>query len=361
MYGGMPDLRQLPYDAMARAYRRAMRAGSRSMDYAHPAGEPALRGALAEMLSHTRGMAASAEDIVVTRGSQQALYLAARALLRPGDVVAVEAVGYRPAWEAFRAAGARLVAVDVDREGFRVDALRRVIASRLRDGERLRAVYLTPHHQYPTTALLSAPRRLELIQLCRELRLAIFEDDYDHEFHYDGHPVRPLAARAPEHVIYVGTLSKVFAPALRLGWVVAPPPVREAILAARTYVDRQGDRVQERAFADLFEEGEVLRHSLRMKRVYRERRGHLVTRLREAFGDNLEFDVPRGGMALWVKATGVDTDAWAARAAERGVLFQPGAQFGLEREVRHHARIGYGALTTDELDRAVRKLAAAFE
>ncbi|MCA9579965.1 MAG: PLP-dependent aminotransferase family protein, partial [Myxococcales bacterium] len=196
----------------------------------------------------------------------------------------VEGLGYRPAWEALRATGAQLVPVPVDEHGLQVDRL-----AALAERVPLRALYLTPHHQYPSTAVLGAPRRLQLIALARQHRFALIEDDYDHEFHYEGRPILPLAARAPESVAYVGTLSKVLAPGLRLGWLVAPSPLREAIIARRSVVDRQGDLVLEEALAELLDEGEVARHVLRMRGLYEQRRDFTVERLRETFGETLSF------------------------------------------------------------------------
>ena len=141
------------------------------------------------MLSSMRGLSVGPDDVLVTRGSQMALTLVARALLRPGDAVAVEQFGYRPAWEAFRGGGATVVPVAIDREGIDVHAL-----TRLAERTALRAVYVTPHHQYPTTVTLKAARRLALLALARAKRIVIIEDDYDHEFHYDGRPVLPLAS-----------------------------------------------------------------------------------------------------------------------------------------------------------------------
>jgi GntR family transcriptional regulator/MocR family aminotransferase len=281
-----------------------------------------------------------------------AIDLVSRALLRPGDVVAVEALGYRPAWEALRASGATLVPVRVDRHGLDVARL-----AELAETTPLRAVYVTPHHQYPTTVVLGAPRRLALLELARRSRFAILEDDYDHELHYEGRPILPLASRAPRSVIYVGTLSKVLAPGLRLGWVVAPSPLREAIIAHRTYVDRQGDHVLEHAIAELAEDGELARHTLRMRRVYLGRRDFFVSALRETFGERLRFEVPRGGMALWANARGVDVDAWAERAAERGVYVQTARRFTFDRRPRAALRLGFGALDEAELGRAIGVLA----
>src|SRR5262249_50719926 len=143
---GVPDPRLLPAAALSRAYRRTLRQrGPTVLDYGDARGHPRLRAALAEMLSATRGLAATADSLVITRGSQMAFDLAARALLSPGDTVAVEELGYASVWAALRLTGARLAAVPVDREGLRVDALEKIAAK-----ERLRAIYVTPHHQYPT-------------------------------------------------------------------------------------------------------------------------------------------------------------------------------------------------------------------
>src|SRR6185436_18931255 len=152
-------------------------------------------------------------------------------------------------WEAFRAAGATLVPIPVDRDGIDVDRLAALASSRP-----LAAIYVTPHHQYPTTVTLKAARRLALLELARSRRFAIIEDDYDHEFHYDGRPVLPLAsADTAGVVVYVGTLSKILAPGLRLGFVVAPPPLADRLVQLRLYADRQGDQVMEAAVAELIE------------------------------------------------------------------------------------------------------------
>ncbi|MEM1416031.1 MAG: PLP-dependent aminotransferase family protein [Myxococcota bacterium] len=353
LLGGVPDLRHVPRAALARAYRRALRRGL-GLDYGDPAGSPALREALATRLAAARGLAVTADALVVTRGSQMALDLLARVLLRPGDLVAVEAYGYRPAWRALRSTGARLLPVRVDAGGLDVARFATLLERR-----RIRALYLTPHHQYPTTATLSAPRRLELLRLAATHRVAILEDDYDHEFHYEGRPVLPLAARDPAGVVvHVGTLSKILAPGLRVGWVVAPAPLRDALVAARTNVDRQGDLCVEAAVADLLDDGEVQRHALRMRRLYRARRDHLARRLEERFAGRLRVRVPAGGMALWVRAPGIDVDGWAERATARGVVFQPASLFTFDGKPRRAMRLGYAALEPSELDEAVEVLAA---
>ncbi|WP_437591470.1 PLP-dependent aminotransferase family protein [Sorangium sp. So ce1000] len=357
MSGGLPDMRLVPTAALARAYRRALHAGSkRLLDYADPRGDERLRAALAAMLSAVRGLAAGPESVLVTRGSQMALDLVARALIAPGDAVAVESYGYRPAWEALRLAGARLIPLPVDAAGLSVDAL-----SELAERERLRAVYVTPHHQYPTTAVLAPGRRIALLELCRARRIAVLEDDYDHEFHYDGRPVLPLAsADTAGVVVYIGTLSKILAPGLRIGFVIAPVPLIERLALHRAFVDRQGDHAVERAVAELLEDGEVQRHAQRARRAYRARRDLLVASLRARLPDALDFRVPAGGMALWAKVdAAIDADAWAERALARKVAFSAGRRFAFDGKKRPFLRLGFAALDEREIGEAVERMVEA--
>jgi len=354
---GAPDVRLLPVRAIGRAYRRVLaRGGAHLLAYGDPEGHPALRAALATMLASTRGLAVSANDVLVTRGSQMALSLVARALVRPGDTVAVEHLGYRPAWEAFRAAGANVIPLAVDGDGLDVAALTR-LASRTS----LRAVYVTPHHQYPTTVTLKAARRLALLALARSQQIAIIEDDYDHEFHYDGRPVLPLASA--DHaglVVYVGTLSKVLAPGLRVGYIVAPPALIRSVAAIRSLLDIQGDLATEAAIAALLEDGELQRHVARVRRVYADRREVLSRSLRRTFGDEVDFTVAAGGMALWVHLrTAADVEAWARRSVDRGVSWYTGRRYAVDGQSRPFARLSFAWLNEREIPEAVKRMAAA--
>jgi GntR family transcriptional regulator/MocR family aminotransferase len=354
---GAPDVRLVPARSVGRAYRRALiLRGTELLGYGDPAGHPGLRAALAEMLTSTRGLSIGPDDLIVTRGSQMALTLAARALLRPGDTVAVEEWGYRPAWEAFRSSGAHVVPVPIDREGMNIDALKELAARTA-----LRAVYVTPHHQYPTTVTLKAARRLALLSAARAGRFAIIEDDYDHEFHYDGRPTLPLAsADRAGLVVYIGTLSKILAPGLRIGYLVAPPAVLRNVGAIRAVLDIQGDLPTEAAVATLIEDGELQRHVARVRRVYSGRRDILANCLRRTFGDAVDFTIPPGGMALWVRFCGsVDVDAWALRSIDRGVWWHTGRRYAFDGQPKPFARFSFASLNERELPEAVKRMAAA--
>ena len=350
-----PDVRLAPAVEIGRAFRRAIaRHSGGLLDYGPPEGHPRLREAIARMLASTRGIAAGAEHVCVTRGSQMALSLLARALIRPGDVVAVEQLGYRSAWEAFRLAGARVVGIPVDASGLRLDALKRTIET-----QNVRAVYVTPHHQFPTTVTMTAGRRLELLELARLHRFAIVEDDYDYEFHYDGRPVLPLASADRDGVVaYVGTFSKVLAPSLRLGYIVAPAPLISRVTAHRSHIDAQGDHVLEYAVAELLEQGEIQRHIRRVRREYLARRDALVDALRERLHSHVSFTVPAGGIALWVRARSIDVDEWASAARRAGAIIATAASFALDGRPRPYLRLGFASLNVAELEEGVRRLAS---
>jgi GntR family transcriptional regulator/MocR family aminotransferase len=360
MAGGIPDVRLVPVDLVARAIRRSLTssAGRATLGYGDPRGDERLRAAIADLVRDVRGVPARTEHVLVTRGSQMALGLAARALAGGGGAIAVEALGYPSAWAAFTSAGARLVPVPIDGRGIDVDALADVARR-----ERIRAVYVTPHHQYPTTVTLAPGRRSALLDLARRERFAIIEDDYDHELHYEGRPVLPLAsADTHGNVIYVGSLSKVLAPGLRLGYVVAPSPVVERLARERFVVDRQGDHVGERAAAELIEDGTVMRHVRRMRRVYHARRDQLIELLGRALGDRIEVSRPSGGMALWaqVRMPPSRVVAWEQRSLALGVAFVAGERLAYDRRPIPFARIGFAPLDDREVREAVSRLARAF-
>jgi GntR family transcriptional regulator/MocR family aminotransferase len=246
--------------------------------------------------------------------------------------------------------------VAIDGDGMDIEALQR-----LANATTLRAIYVTPHHQYPTTVTLRVARRLSLLALARAGRIAIIEDDYDHEFHYDGRPVLPLASA--DHaglVVYIGTLSKVLAPGLRIGYLVAPPAVLRSARAIRSLLDIQGDLATEAAVAALIEDGELQRHVARVRRVYANRREILASSLRRVFGDGAEFTLAPGGMALWVRLhMSVDIDEWARRSVRHGVSWYTGRRYAFDGKPQPFARFSFAWLNERELPEAVRRMAAA--
>jgi GntR family transcriptional regulator/MocR family aminotransferase len=251
-------------------------------------------------------------------------------------------------------AGVELVPIGVDEQGLQVDILKQKVM----DGK-IRAVYLTPHHQYPTTVVMSPARRLFLLELCRKHGLAIIEDDYDHEFHYDGSAVLPIASDDVHGlVVYIGTLSKILAPGLRIGFVVAERRVLERVSTLRTLMDRQGDLTVERAVAELLEEGEIARHARKMRKVYLERRDCLIDALDRQLPGVFRLRVPPGGIAVWAEVVDdIDVDAWQTRALREGVVFHTGRRFTFDGGPRPFVRLGFAAVNPKEIQQAVKAIA----
>lgn len=348
--GGVPDVRLVPREALARAHRRILRTSPRTrLDYGDPRGDVTLRRALSRMLGEERAIAVDESGVLITQGSQHAVDLVARVLVRPGDRVVVEDPGYPPVRDTFRLAGASLVPIAVDARGLDVARLARAC-----EQSPVRLVYLTPHHHYPTMAVMAPERRAALLALAKKHRFAIVEDDYDHEFHFGGRPVLPLAsADAHGSVIYVGSLSKMLAPGLRLGFLVPPRELLEDLVRVRFASDRQGDHAKEAAVASLIDDGELTRHVRRARRVYLARREVLLTELRRALGDRIEVEEPSGGLAVWARIDR-DVERLRDRALARGVMFFVGRDFTFDRRPLPFARFGFGSLDAHELVRAVR-------
>ena len=354
---GLPDARLFPAQALARAFRRAISPRSRTLGgNSDCCGHIRLRTELAAMLARSRGLSVTPDNLMVTRSIEQAIDLVARALLAPGDTVVVEEFGYPPAWNVLRLAGATLLPLPLDESGLDVDALEQLL-----ERQSIRAVFLTPHHQFPTTSVMSAKRRERLAALACRHRFAIIEDDYDHEFHYAGKPVLPIAAGDGRgNVVYVGSLANLLAPGISTGFVVAPPAVFERLRSLREASDARGDVAMECAIAELFEDGELLRHVRRLRRTFAARRDVLCDALTRQLGGALQFRVPDGGMALWARVDdGIDALGWQ-RAGERdGVIFHNGLIYDFDQRAQPFVRLGFSYLDESEIVEAVRRMARA--
>lgn len=354
---GVPDARLIPYDVLGRAYRRALidTARHNGLGYGDPRGDPALRQSVARMLADERGLQAGPDNVCIVRGSQMGIYLAARLLLRPGDHVAVEALSYPPAREAFQVAGAEVHGLVMDADGMRPDVLEKLCRR-----VRIRAVYLTPHHQFPTTRLMPAERRVHLLMLAEQFDFAIIEDDYDHEFHFSHRPMFPMASvDRSGRVIYVGSLSKVLAPGLRVGYVVGAPALIDRCAAEILLIDRQGNPVTERAVSDLMDSGELKRHIRRALRVYEARRSLMADRAAQ-LPPQVDFTLPPGGLALWLRLDpGADDEALIRLAREEGVQIPSSRPFCATGDLPGGLRLGYASLAPAEIEAGLDGLARA--
>ncbi|WP_122725339.1 PLP-dependent aminotransferase family protein [Pseudomonas canadensis] len=355
---GTSDHRLLPQAVLHRYYRNALRNSfaSNTLRYGSEGTGYHLRCALAEMLRNNRGLTVSAENICLTQGTQMSLYLTASLLLKPGDVVLVERLSYPPAWEIFRRLGAQLVTVDIDEEGCRTDQIDRLCRE-----HKVRMIYLTPHHQFPTTVSLHAARRQQLLALAALHDFCIIEEDYDHEFHFSGRPYLPLASdRAQRHVIYVGSLSKVLGSTFRCSYVVAPTQVVEALHSNAALMLGDADAVAQKMLADLINDGELKKHLRRVSKEYRARRETLQDCLQAAFGDRIQVREPEGGLALWVRFDdAIDVDQIVSAALDHGLVVRSGRQFSPMDQAENALRLGFASLNQEEIREATLRLAKA--
>ena len=354
---GLPDASALPFDIWRRlsdrALRRIARGGGEAAQYADPRGQPALREAIARHVSFTRAVGCSADDIVVTAGAQQAFGLLARILVVPGrTVVAVEQLSYPSLREALAAAGAKVVPVPTDAEGLCVDRL----------PAETRVVCVTPSHQFPTGVAMSTPRRAALLAFARERHAVVIEDDYDSEFRFAGRPLDALQTldRA-DSVCYVGTFSKSLFPALRLGFVVAPPWARAALVRMRELADWHSPVLGQDALADFIAEGHLARHIRRMRKVYGERRRALLEALVRHGADLFEAIPSQAGLHLSARLHApLRADLLARRATEAGITLAPLSRYALDpnaADVPEGLAFGYGLIEAARIDDAIRRVA----
>jgi GntR family transcriptional regulator/MocR family aminotransferase len=348
----VPALDRFPHALWARLVARRTHALTHAqMAYGDPAGLPSLRAAIAEHLRAARAVRCEAEQVLIVSGSQAALRLAAAVLLAPGDRVAVEEPGYPGAWSALRAGGARLVPVPVDGEGIRVEPLRG-------RGDRIRAAYVTPSHQYPLGTSMSAARRLALLDWAGRHGAWVLEDDYDSEYRYVSRPVGALQGMdAHERVVYIGTFSKVLFPSLRVGFLVVPPGLWPRFMQAREAFDLFSPTLYQAVLTEFLQEGHFVRHLRRMRGVYLERREALITGLTRHCGDRLALLNADAGLHVAVLlSSGLDDRDVVRRMGARGLAATALSTCYAGTERRSGLLLGFGGSTERRLLDAARTL-----
>ncbi|UGQ26117.1 PLP-dependent aminotransferase family protein [Acinetobacter calcoaceticus] len=349
---GVPDPRLIPYELFSRAYRHALIKITQNqyMGYGNPQGMIELRQALQKMLSMERFMSVAEDEICIVRGSQMGIFLASRALPNRQGVIVVEELYYPSAFKAFQSNGFQVVSVKLDEQGIVIEDLERILQE-----HSVAAIYTTPHHQYPTTVTMPMSRRLQLLELSKKWGFYIIEDDYDHEFHYDSRPMPALASLPhSELVIHVGSLSKVFAPGIRLGYIVASASVIQSITEDILLIDRQGNNITELALADLMQRGEIKRHIRKMKKIYQLRRDHALTEFSRVFLGDVQIQPPAGGMALWVKFQKSFTKEQALKLDELNMDTEH--KFRQDDSSNRCIRFGFAALSEKESTSLIEKL-----
>ncbi|HYD75255.1 PLP-dependent aminotransferase family protein [Ramlibacter sp.] len=352
--GGLPSPSTFPVDAFAAASARVLQEdGPAALQYAASEGFPALRQQVAAGLPWP----VDPDQVLITTGSQQGLDLVAKVLVDAGSRVLVETPTYLGALQAFAPMEPEILGVRSDYEGVQLDDLRA-------KAEGARFLYLLPNFQNPTGRSMSEARRAALAELAAELRLPIVEDNPYGELWFDRAPPPPLSARHPDGCLYLGSFSKVLAPGLRLGFLVAPPALYPKLLQAKQAADLHSPGFNQRMAAQVMAGDFLQRHVPRIRALYRSQRDAMLAALeREMAGLGLQWNVPDGGMFLWARLPhGLDALELLPRAVEAGVAFVPGAPFyadgSEDPEAQRTLRLSFVTASVAEIDRGIAALAA---
>jgi GntR family transcriptional regulator/MocR family aminotransferase len=351
---GVPALEEFPFDAWRQLYNRHL--GSRFVEllgYGDHAGYRPLREALAAYVTSVRAARCTPDQVIITSGTQQALNLAAQVLLDPGDAVWIEDPSYLGARAAMQAAGARLVPVPVDSEGLDVTA-------GCAHCPRARLVLLTPSRQYPLGMVMSLQRRRAVLDWAQRIGAWVLEDDYDSEFRYAGRPLASLQGLDPDgRVVYLGTLSKVLFPSLRLGFLIVAPDLVDAFTHARGLADRHSPTLDQAVLAEFIADGHLARHIRRMRALYAARHDTLLALARRRLDGLLEVEPAESGMHVigWLPE-GVDDREVSAQAEAAGIETTPLSRYYLGAPpARGALLLGFSAFSEPQLAAAIARLA----
>ncbi|MFH1746039.1 MAG: PLP-dependent aminotransferase family protein [Planctomycetota bacterium] len=354
--GMYPSAELLPADPLRHCIDHVLREhGASILGYAPRQGVPRLRAQVAERLRQEQIMVTQ-DDVVITTGSQQALDLIARALIDPGDTLFVDEYTYPGALNAFATAGGRIIGVASDDQGPNMSALRRLA----RDGAK--GFYLMPDCVNPTGASISAARRKELINWSHEAAIPLIEDDYGADLDLNGGP-RPIALRAMDpEVLYVGTFSKRLIPALRVGYLICPPALRQRIIALKHGLDLGTSALLQHALAEFIARGYLRTHLRRTLPAYRARRDALLTALRQHLPPEVRWEKPSRGLFVWLELpTGDDPELVFEEAQRQGVLISPGTLHSVHVPAKCGLRLTFCAEPPDRLVEGARRLGVALK
>jgi GntR family transcriptional regulator/MocR family aminotransferase len=349
--GGTPDIDLFPFNEFRGYMNDALnRPSIKELNYGGNNGFSPFIEEVSTYLRRVRSI--TNKEIIVVNGSQEALYIIAQILLNPGDKVAVESLGYRPAWQAFKSAGAQLIGVKQTQQGIDVDHIEALMKE-----HKIRLLYLTPLHQYPTTTTLPIAQRVLIYRLAQQYNIPIIEDDYDHEFHYHSQPLAPMAANDPAGlVIYLSSFSKIMFPGMRLGVIAVDKTLAPHIENYRTLMNHKVNVILQDAVARWMKDGAFERHLRKSTRLYQKRRKCMVDILNGFIdeGLNIKFTTPPGGMALWLELAG-NAEKVSLLAREQGVFLLAENSFHLDNDNNKdkYIRLGFAGQSEAKIEQGL--------
>ncbi len=356
--GGLPDTSTFPPDTFAAvAQRIAAESCAKALQYGPTEGLVETKACIAQVMA-AEGMRVAPEDMIVTTGGQQVIDLVTKTLIDPGDVVIAEGPTYPGAVPVFSSYQAEVVQVDMDADGMRVDLLEETLDRLERDGRRPKFIYTVPSFQNPAGVTMSQPRRRRLVEVAHARELLVLEDNPYGLLRYEGDPPPPLLSLdGGVYVMYLGTFSKILSPGIRLGWVVAPPPVLEKINLGKQAADLCTSTLSQLMVQAYFEESRWRDYVESLTEIYRARRDTMLDALADHFPRQAEWTRPAGGLFIWVTLPDfIDTTDLLARALRDNVAFVPGEAAFLDGRGRNAMRLNFSGSDEDAIREGIRRI-----
>jgi GntR family transcriptional regulator/MocR family aminotransferase len=354
---GKPDLRLHPVNEFTRWYSAAMKRKTVLKKWNRPSetSYSLFQTQLCNYLNATRGFHIKPNNLISTRSTEMSLYIVSQLLIKQNDLVLVGNLSNYASNMIFQQAGATIKTVPVDADGLNIDYIKKHFVKRS-----IKCVYICAHRQYPTVVKLSAARRLALLQLAKDYEFAIIEDDYDYDFQFEGSAMLPMAtADANGMVIYLGKFGQSLFPSFQTGFVIAPENLISEATNYLQLLDKQGDLIQEQMLSELINEGEIHRLMKKNIIIYKERRNCLSELLTEYFSEIATWNIPAGGLAIWLEFQASISLVKLAEEAEKNNLFLPKTILYQDKNTCA-IRFGFGHLNKEEMEPVIQKLKSAY-
>lgn len=350
---GLPDMRLAETEVLSKIYLSKLKNKNHKKSWEQVAHESSdyFKTQLVNYLNLTRGIHISKPNLLTTNSREMSLYLATKLLISPSDKVVVAELSYYASNMVFVNSGAKIIPIPIDKNGISTKHLKQVC-----EQQKIRMLYLTSHHHYPTTVSLSAKRRMEVLELSKQFGFIILEDDYDYDFHYDNNPMLPLKSFDTNGmVVYIGSFGKALAPNFRSGFVVGSPIFIDELHKYQMILEPDKDLIKEQVLAHLIEEGEMHRYLKKNKKVYKERRDYFSELLHKNLKGKISFAVPSGGLAFWIEWKNNINLGKFKKECEKNGLFLPQTILYQNKNITA-TRLGFGHLDNGEMEKVVEVL-----
>lgn len=357
--GGLPAPELFPVEELKQVTDAVYdESGRQALQYSIANGDPELRDQIAKRMNK-QGITCDTDNIIITTGSQQSIDLTAKCFINPGDTVIVEQPTYLCALDVFRSYGAHLVGVEMDDDGMKMDALEAAVQA----NPNTKFIYTIPSFQNPTGRTMPADRRQKMIDIADKYNVMILEDDPYGAIRFAGEDVAPVKTfEHEERVIYMSTFSKILAPGLRIGWIVAEKKLIKKFTLMKQTVDVHSDNLTQHIIAKYMATYNIDDHIAKIKRVYRKREGIMMAAIQEFFPENVHYSHPEGGLFIWVEVPGnINTQDLFNTCIANNVAFVPGEPFYADKVIPGTFRLNYSNMAEDQIKVGIQRLGKAIE